>query len=68
MYPDGERSNWTYFGSVSKPTGVVDGASISGPDAHTSTGSGTSSKSGYGFGQEKFVSEPSLPGKPPKVF
>lgn len=68
QYPDGPRSSWVYFGSPTNPTGVVDGATVAGPPAHTSTGSGTSTTGGQGFGIEKYVSSQSLPGQPPKVF
>lgn len=68
QYPDGDRSPIVYFGSSSKPTGVVDGAPVSGPAPHVSTGSGTSSGGGYGFGREPFVSSPAQPGKAPKIY
>lgn len=81
-YPDGARSDIIYFGGATNPTGVVDNApssvvtdvtgpvtaSLLGPPHHPSTGSGTSSTGGYGFGRESFVSAPAAPGKSPKIF
>jgi hypothetical protein len=67
-YPSGGRSPFIYFGTSSKPTPVVDGATVVGPDFHPTTGSGTSSTGGYGFGQEQFVSSPNQPGKPPSIY
>lgn len=68
MYPDGQRSQMVYFGSATNPTGVVDGATTTGPAFHPSTGSGTSTGAGYGFGQEHFVPNPTTPGRAPKVY
>jgi hypothetical protein len=68
QYPDGDRSPIVYLGSSSNPTGVVDGSPTPGPVAHPTTGSGTASGGGHGFGREAFVSSPSQPGKPPKIW
>ncbi len=68
QYRDGPKSDFVYFGSSTNPTGVVDGAAVTGPDLHPSTGSGTASTGGQGFGTEKYVSSEAAPGRPPKVF
>lgn len=68
QYPDGPRSAWVYHGSPTNPTGVIDNAPTVGPAPHPTTGSGTSSTGGQGFGIEKFVSSPVAPGIAPKVF
>src|ERR1017187_8776573 len=43
-------------------------ASLTGPPLPPSKGSGTSPTPGQGFGQERFVSAATTPGKPPSVF
>ena|SRR5579862_6411723 len=68
QYLDGPRSDYVYFGSSTNPTGVQDGATTVGPAFHASTGSGTASGGGEGFGTEKYVANPAAPGRPPKVF
>lgn len=68
QYPDGTRSSHTYYGSPTNPTPIFDGAATHGPVPPPTTGSGTSNTPGEGFGKEKFVSPPGLPGQAPKVF
>jgi hypothetical protein len=84
MYPDGEQQSTYKYTSVhdglasqtflqstnpTPPTGTKTvTTTLPGPAFPPTRGSGTSSTPGQGFGVEKFVSEPSTPGKPPKVF
>lgn len=68
QYPDGPRSEFTYHGSMQNPLPILDGAAVVGPHPPASTGSGTSSTPGNGFGREPFVSSPKNPGHPPQIF
>jgi hypothetical protein len=80
MYADGERqSTYTYASiehdglqpAITSVTGTgvtTTTATLAGPALPKSTGSGTASVSGQGFGVEKFVPQATTPGKPPKVF
>lgn len=68
QYPDGGRSNIIYKGTAQRPTAILDGASVTGPPLPKTPGSGTSKGPGHGFGQEKFISQPKTPGKPPKTY
>jgi hypothetical protein len=79
MYADGEQqSAYKYaqihdkspsFVTSATGTGVTSTtATITGPTPPPTRGSGTSPVPGRGYGVEKFVSSPTSPGKPPKVF
>lgn len=68
MYPDGQRSDLLYHGTPQAPTPILDGAATNGPKLPASPGSGTSPVPGHGFGQDKFISPPQTPGKPPKTY
>lgn len=68
MYPDGGRSNIIYKGTAQRPVAILDGAAAVGPPLPKTPGSGTSKVPGHGFGQEKFISGPNTPGKPPKTY
>jgi hypothetical protein len=68
---DGGTSSLTYLQSTSPTppanTQIVT-TGVNGPPLPKATGSGTSPTAGRGFGIEKFVSNPTTPGKPPQVF
>ena len=83
MYGDGEQQSPYKYASIhdglptqtylqatgTAPTGTtIVNSTLPGPDLPKSTGSGTSSVPGRGFGTEHFVSDATNPGKPPKVF